>query len=113
LVWISSGLYKSTGDSPMTLNDSDSNQSSSGRSDRSPLQDRMLANQDFAVSRRDFLGMTAASLLMAGGLSAAAKPDRKSGIPYRTLGRTGEKVSLIGLGGYHLGKQSDPEESIG
>ena len=96
----------------MTLNDSDSNQSSSGRSDRSPLQDRMLANQDFAVSRRDFLGMTAASLLMAGGLSAAAKPDRKSGIPYRTLGRTGEKVSLIGLGGYHLGKQSDPEESI-
>jgi len=36
----------------------------------------------------------------------------KNGIPYRTLGRTGEKVSVLGLGGYHLGKQSDPDESI-
>ena len=25
-------------------------------------------------------------------------------IPYRTLGRTGERVSALGLGGYHLGK---------
>ena len=24
-------------------------------------------------------------------------------IPYRTLGRTGERVSAIGIGGYHLG----------
>src|SRR3982074_2391760 len=79
---------------------------------QSPLPDTMPANHDPAVSRREFLGMTAASLLMAGGLSAAAKPDRASGIPYRTLGRTGEKVSVIGLGGYHLGKQSDPQESI-
>jgi len=91
---------------------------------RSPLQDtlqdRMPANHDPAVSRREFLGMTAASLLMAGSLGGAAKPhtksdarpDTRNGIPYRTLGRTGEKVSLIGLGGYHLGNQSDPEESI-
>jgi len=38
--------------------------------------------------------------------------ESKNGIPYRTLGRTKEKVSLIGLGGYHLGKQADPQESI-
>ena len=25
-------------------------------------------------------------------------------IPYRTLGRTGERISAIGIGGYHLGK---------
>jgi diketogulonate reductase-like aldo/keto reductase len=27
----------------------------------------------------------------------------ESTIPYRTLGRTGERVSAIGLGGWHLG----------
>jgi aryl-alcohol dehydrogenase-like predicted oxidoreductase len=38
--------------------------------------------------------------------------ESNSGMPYRTLGRTGEKVSLIGLGGYHIGMQSDENESI-
>src|SRR6202035_4444649 len=76
------------------------------------LQNAVPANEEPAVSRREFLGMTAASLLMAGSLRGAAKPDTKNGLPHRTLGRTGEKVSLIGLGGYHLGKQADPEESI-
>jgi aryl-alcohol dehydrogenase-like predicted oxidoreductase len=31
---------------------------------------------------------------------------------YRELGTTGEKVSAIGLGGFHVGKQADPAESI-
>jgi aryl-alcohol dehydrogenase-like predicted oxidoreductase len=31
---------------------------------------------------------------------------------YRTLGQTGEKVSMIGLGGFHIGKVRDPEESV-
>jgi len=35
-----------------------------------------------------------------------------SGIPYRLLGSTGEKVSIIGLGGAHIGKQADEKESI-
>jgi uncharacterized protein len=96
----------------MAPHNSDSNQSHPDCSDRPPLRDRMFANPDTTVSRRDFLGMTAGSLLMAGMLSGAAKPESKNGPPYRTLGRTGEKVSLVGLGGYHLGKQSDPEESI-
>ncbi len=96
----------------MTLNNDYADQSRFESSERSPAKDRMLANQDLGVNRRDFLGMTAASLLVAGRLSGATKPDSKNGIPYRTLGRTGEKVSLIGLGGYHLGKQGDTEESI-
>lgn len=38
--------------------------------------------------------------------------ESKRGIPYRRLGRTDEKVSIVGLGGYHIGIQQDEEESI-
>jgi diketogulonate reductase-like aldo/keto reductase len=96
----------------MTPRKDNSNQPHSDRSDRSPFEDRMRAIPNTAISRREFLGMSAASLLLAGGPNGAAKPDAKNGIPYRTLGRTGEQVSLIGLGGYHVGKQREPEESI-
>ena len=94
----------------MIPHDHDSNQSSSDPSDKTPLQDS--ANQDSGLNRREFVGMAAASLLMAGTLSASASADRKNGIPYRALGSTGQNVSVIGLGGYHLGKQSDPADSI-
>ena len=96
----------------MILDAYDSNQSRPDRSNQSHVPDRLLAHQDAGFSRREFIGMTAASLLMATALSGASAEDRKNGIPYRGLGRTGEKVSLIGLGGYHLARQSDPEESI-
>ena len=35
-----------------------------------------------------------------------------SEIPYRTLGHTGEKVSIIGLGGFHIGTQNNENTSI-
>ncbi|HXH67125.1 MAG TPA: aldo/keto reductase [Candidatus Limnocylindrales bacterium] len=68
------------------------------------------------MSRREFLEFASAGVI-AGALPAASLPanarvEVKYGIPYRELGRTGEKVSLIGIGGYHLGKQPDPNESI-
>ena len=68
------------------------------------------------VSRREFLEFASAGVV-AGTLQAAFPPanawaEVKNGIPYRQLGRTGEKVSLVGMGGYHLGKQADPNESI-
>ena len=34
-------------------------------------------------------------------------------IPYRALGRTGEKVSLVGVGGFHIGLAPDEQEGIG
>ena len=37
----------------------------------------------------------------------------KGDIPYRTLGRTGQEVSILGLGGYHIGiRDLSEEESI-
>src|ERR1700739_2669670 len=95
----------------MTFNDHDPNPSCSDRSNQSPLSDTLFETEP-GFSRRKFLGMTAASLLMAKSLSASAAAEARNGIPYRPLGRTGEKVSLVGLGGYHLARQSDPAESI-
>jgi len=40
------------------------------------------------------------------------KTTPNSEIPLRTLGRTGEKVSAIGLGGFHIGARVAEYESI-
>src|SRR6202047_4274205 len=63
------------------------------------------------MNRRHFLKTAAAGTLMT-------SPNRKLAhtadvpFPTRTLGRSGEKVSIVGLGGYHIGNQSDEQESI-
>ena len=87
------------------------------------------------TTRRDFLKTgaviagTAAGLAMAGGAGAqGARTDvapettttmpptppgtRKGDMPYRTLGRTGEEVSLVGMGGFHIGKPDSDAEGI-
>jgi uncharacterized protein len=76
------------------------------------------------MERRDFL-KTAGAAGVAAAMPAAAqnaagsgpKPGviqrpQVAGMIYGELGTTGETVSRIGMGGYHLGKQQDPEESI-
>ncbi len=40
------------------------------------------------------------------------KTENRDGIPYRALGKTGEMVSIVGLGGFHIGKQKDEDASI-
>jgi uncharacterized protein len=45
-------------------------------------------------------------------LSAGLKRPQSPDMLYRQLGTTGETISAIGMGGYHLGKQQDPAESI-
>src|SRR5205809_6753736 len=63
-------------------------------------------NSPSTLGRREFLtasaGAVAAALLAAGSniLFAESSDD---GMIYRTLGRTGERVSIIGLGGWHIG----------
>ena len=64
--------------------------------------------------RREFIGeltTAAAFTALASHINAPAEAAT-SDMPYRTLGHTGEKVSLIGLGGSHIGKQKDENESI-
>lgn len=78
------------------------------------------------ISRRDLLKVTSASGLVAAGLAASEgflKPvlaesevaqaqALSSSMSYRTLGRTGERVSAIGLGGHHIGRLREEQESI-
>ena len=67
---------------------------------------------EMGVSRREFVGLATASLFFTQMNPQVAAAESRDGIPYRTLGRTREKVSLVGLGGYHLGRQADSQESI-
>jgi uncharacterized protein len=64
------------------------------------------------LTRRRFLGATVGTVVAGSLLRNGWSAETKNGVPYRTLGNTGEKVSCIGLGGYHIGMQSDPQESI-
>jgi uncharacterized protein len=73
------------------------------------------------MERRDFLKSAAAAGVTA-AVSTTAQTARPSSAPvkraespgmiYRELGTTGERVSAIGMGGYHLGKQTEASESI-
>jgi predicted aldo/keto reductase-like oxidoreductase len=87
------------------------------------------------ISRRDLLKTTATSGLIAAGAAASTgifKPllaqdsplldqalalatpaaTKKGEMLYRTLGRTGQQVSAIGLGGFHIGSIKTEQDSI-
>ena len=71
------------------------------------------------MDRRKFL--KTATVAAAGSVASGAQSTQHSAgtrraespnMIYRELGRTGERVSAIGIGGYHIGKQQNPDESI-
>jgi aryl-alcohol dehydrogenase-like predicted oxidoreductase len=67
---------------------------------------------DAVLSRRSFVKSAALAAILSGAKPQVLMAETKEGMPHRALGRTGENVSAIGLGGYHIGKQADEEESI-
>lgn len=78
------------------------------------------------MRRRDFLETLAAGAAISSIASAGANaPDsqnnndrarieqtKRGDMLYRKLGRTGEEVSIIGLGGHHIGRQKNEKESL-
>jgi len=68
------------------------------------------------LNRRDFLKSAAVTAVSAAlgefGGSLAKAAEVAGEIPLRTLGRTGLRVTMFGLGGYHAGLPEKEEESI-
>lgn len=56
------------------------------------------------VTRRKFLGIAGGASLLASMPRYTSGDEVTGEIPRRPLGRTGEKVSAIGLGGFHIGR---------
>ena len=71
--------------------------------------DEPIAKANIGVSRRDFVKYTIAGGVLAAAASQGWAVESNQGIPYRILGKTGEKVSAIGVGGFHIGKPSEKE----
>jgi predicted aldo/keto reductase-like oxidoreductase len=72
------------------------------------------------MKRREFLeavlagaaAQSAGSSSSAQGVGPAAPQAAPMSVPQRKLGRTGVPVSILGLGGFHIGHQATAEESI-
>ena len=66
-------------------------------------------------SRREFLEQTVATAslaALASAVLAGQDPPGASGLPTRVLGRTGQRVSIVCLGGWHIGAIKDDAESV-
>jgi aryl-alcohol dehydrogenase-like predicted oxidoreductase len=62
------------------------------------------------MDRREFLKTAAAATVVTSLTDSVALGA--DAFPYRSLGRSGEKVSIVGLGGYHIGHPEDEQLSI-
>jgi aryl-alcohol dehydrogenase-like predicted oxidoreductase len=76
-----------------------------------PVKDQGHTARRADMTRRDFVKLAVATGL-AVSLTPGCAAEVQDAMIYRPLGRTGEKVSALGLGGYHIGLQRDEAESI-
>ena len=70
---------------------------------------------NYKHNRRRFMQAGVAAVLTTGAGAVAAEPlwpAAQGDMPYRELGKTGEKVSALCLGGYHMRLISDEQEAI-
>ncbi len=65
-------------------------------------------------SRRDFLKESVTGTAALGMTGAAVLGDEgaSKGLPTRPLGKTGENVSILCLGGWHIGDVKDKDEAV-
>jgi aryl-alcohol dehydrogenase-like predicted oxidoreductase len=63
-------------------------------------------------SRREFLVAIAGAAILRDEVIAQTSAASATGLPTRVLGRTGVRVSVLGLGGAHIGRVKDDGEAI-
>src|SRR5438876_1081985 len=82
-----------------------------------------MKRREFLVTMTAAAGVSGATEDLLGAGSYAAEQGAEGQLPrpeetvrgvmrYRALGRTGEQVSVIGLGGHHIGRQKEEAQSI-
>jgi aryl-alcohol dehydrogenase-like predicted oxidoreductase len=83
---------------------------------RTPMRPyfRRDAMTDTPNNRREFLqaSLAAGAAMTVAADSLGADDASSKGLPTRPLGKTGERVSLICLGGWHIGAVKDETEAI-
>ena len=68
--------------------------------------------KEYSLSRRDFVKKTAIGIVSANLFQKAFAASGPGDIPKRPLGKTGVNVPILGLGGHHIGRIEDDNESI-
>jgi aryl-alcohol dehydrogenase-like predicted oxidoreductase len=68
--------------------------------------------EKYTPTRRDFIKKTAYGLCAGNILSNTLATSNRTDIPTRPLGSTGVNVSILGLGGHHIGRIRDDNQSI-
>jgi len=64
------------------------------------------------TTRRELMQMSGSVMAVAASSTSASKPRADQGLPTRKLGKTGVEVSMLSLGGYHLGNIREEKDAV-